>query len=240
MSTALRERAPAPDLPAPQRRRRWPVVLAVSLILALGAGLGYVLAFTSVFALTGVTVLGTTPALEQQVRVRLADEQGVPLVRIDTGAVQQDLATIPEFASVTVERRWPHSLTVTVVPRRAVALTQANDAWYSLDATGVPFAPTRTRPRGLVAIELATPGPQDPATAAALQVVRDLPAGLPARISAVRAASPYRIELLLTDKRTVVWGDASDGPAKARVLPLMLQRPGTVFDLSDPTMVTVR
>lgn len=233
-----RQRAsPVPRVPA---RRRWPVLLAVGLVVALAGSAVYVVYFTSVLALRTVSVTGAGQSVEQQVRDRLAPQLGSPLAEVDTATLQQSLNGIPEIAAATVDRSWPNGLRVTVRQRVAVAVTKANDAWWSLDATGVPFAPTKSKPAQLMQIELATPGAQDPSTTAALAVVESMPASVTALVSSVRAASPYRIELLLADKRTVIWGDPSSGEQKARVLPVMLQQPGTVFDLSDPSMVSVK
>ena len=235
------DRAALPEQHHPvPARRRWPLLLAVGLVVAVVASAVYVVYFTSVLALRTVSVAGAGQAVEQQVREQLAPHLGEPLAELDTDALQQRLDTIPEIAASTVDRAWPNGLTVTVRLRAAVAVTKANDAWWSLDAGGVPFAPARIRPAKLMQVELATPGPRDPSTTAALAVLSALPASVTALVSSVRAASPYRIELVLTDKRTVIWGDPSASAQKAKVLPVMLQQPGTVFDLSDPTMVSVK
>lgn len=231
-----REPHPRPD----HAPRRWPLLLAVGLVVALAGSAVYVVYFTSVLALRTVSVVGAGQSVEQQVRAQLAPQLGVPLAEVDTAAVQQALDGIPDIAATTVDRSWPNGLRVTVRQRVAVAVTKANDAWWSLDASGVPFAPTKVKPAKLMPIELATPGAQDPSTTAALSVVDSLPDSVSALVSSVRAASPYRIELLLADKRTVIWGDSSAGEQKAKVLPVMLQQPGSVFDLSDPTMVSVK
>lgn len=221
-------------------RRRWPVYLALALVGVLMAAGVYVVYFTSVLALRTVSVVGADQSVEQQVRDELADQLGRPLAGLDTDGVQRTLDAIPEIESASVQRHWPHGVDVVISQRRAVAVTKANDAWWSLDATGVPFSPVRARPARLMLLELATPGADDAATHAALQVLAALPADIRTLTSSIRAASPYRIELLLADKRTVIWGDASASAQKAKVLPLMLQQRGTVFDLSDPTMVSVK
>jgi cell division protein FtsQ len=55
------------------------------------------------------------------------------------------------------------------------------------------------------------------------------------------APAPARIRLVLTGKREVVWGDASDGPTKARaVVSLLASRKDGVIDVSASPVVTVR
>lgn len=54
------------------------------------------------------------------------------------------------------------------------------------------------------------------------------------------ARSVSDIELKLRDDRTVVWGGTDDSERKAAVVLPVLTRPGTVFDVSSPDLVTVR
>lgn len=214
-------------------------MLAISLVLAVLAGGGYLVFKTPMFAVQQVAITGVKGELAQQVKRSTADRIGSPLVSVDIDALRDQLAGIPEVASVTVARTWPHTLTVAVAARVPVAVTNANGSWWLMDANGLPYRSGPTRPLGLPAIELATPGTGDPATKAALQVVTALPADVTALISKVTAISAYRVTLVLKDGRTVVWGDGSRTAAKAKILPAVLQQPGRTFDLSDPTMVTV-
>jgi cell division protein FtsQ len=48
------------------------------------------------------------------------------------------------------------------------------------------------------------------------------------------------VTLTLRDGRTVLWGGADESAAKARVLTALLGRSGTVYDVSTPSVVTVR
>lgn len=220
--------------------RRWPWVLAVVLLLALAAGGTYVVRSTALFSVTQVAVVGAGERLSTQVQQALAGEVGTPLIRVDTAGVRATVADLPDVAAVTVGRSWPHTLTVSVTPRVPVAVTNANGAWWLMDADGLPYRTTPDKPPKLTSVELAAPGPGDPATMAALCVVQALPATMPTAVQAVRAESPYRVVLRLVDQRSVIWGDCSNSPRKAAVLPVMLAQPGTVFDLSDPSMVSVK
>lgn len=236
------DRARRPDTRPP--RRRWPWVLAVVLLLAVIGGAVYVVRSTPMFAVRQVAVVGVGDVgvgerVTAEVRRATADEVGTPLIRVDTAAVRARVAALPDVAAVSVERGWPNTLTVSVTPRVPVAVTNANDAWWLMDAAGLPYRSTPDKPAGLIPVELAAPGPGDPATAAALCVVEALPADLPVPVTAIRAESPYRVVLQLADERSVVWGDCSSSVRKAAVLPVMLAQPGTVFDISDPSMVTV-
>ncbi len=86
---------------------------------------------------------------------------------------------------------------------------------------------------------MAAPGPGDASTGAALTSVTALPSALLAEVASVAAPTPESVTLTLRDGRTVIWGDAADGQTKAEVLPALLRQPGTRYDISTPTAVTV-
>ncbi|MBM9469253.1 cell division protein FtsQ/DivIB [Nakamurella leprariae] len=269
--------------PVRARRRRWPLLVGLATVAVLLVA-GFVVAwFTPVLGVRSVQVDGITaatggdaaadpsattgdPAAAEQVRAEVLAASGValdtPLARVDPAAVAARVAALPGITAAEVERAWPDTLLITVELPVPVAVTQANDSWWLLDATGEPYRTVAGRESvpTLPVVELATPGPQDPATLAAVRVSGVLPESLRAQLAAVAATSPYDVTLRLTDGRTVRWGTAGPDPGvaatagdgsddttldvdtarKLQVLPAVLQQPGTVFDISDPTLVSVR
>ena len=229
----------APDVRLP--RRRWPMALTLVLLLALLAGAGIVVWSSPILGLRTVDVQGSGAAdLAPEVRAAVGLPDGTPLIRIDLAAVQQRVAAVGPVASAQVVRRWPHALVITVTERLPLAVTQADGHWWLLDATGKPYQRVATPPDGLLPIELATPGQGDRATLAALGVVGSLTPAIREQVTAVVAPSAYNISLDLTRGRTVIWGTDSDNATKVQVLPALLKRPGTSFDITDPTLATVR
>jgi len=109
-----------------------------------------------------------------------------------------------------------------------------------VDATGVPFGTAPALPAGLVRLEVEAPGPDDPATRAALAVHAALPAPLRGLVRTVAAASPQAVTLGLADGRQVVWGAVQDTPVKAAAVLALLKGPGRVFDVSAGGVVVVR
>jgi cell division protein FtsQ len=67
-----------------------------------------------------------------------------------------------------------------------------------------------------------------------------LPSDLRDLLLRVEAPSESGVELVLTDGRRIVWGDATDSQQKARVAESLLAQPGKVIDVSAPGVVTVR
>jgi cell division protein FtsQ len=245
MTAGLRDRDAIDDdgfddepRPAP---RRWPVLLALALVTLLMAAGGYLVWESPVLALRTVLVDGSGASeLAPQVREAVAVPAGTPLVRIDLAAVRDRVAAVGPVATAQVRREWPHTLVVTVTGRVPLAVTQANAHWWLLDATGKPYQQVPSRPAGLMPIQLATPGEGDRATVAALGVLGALPEAIRRQVTGVVAPSAYDISLTLTGGRTVIWGANTDGARKAAVLPAVLARPGRTYDVTDPTLVTVR
>jgi len=216
-------------------------VLALVLILAVAGGAYYVVRWTSVLGLKQVVVTGVSGSLADRARDAVDVPIGTPLITVEPAAVVARVkAAMPEVETVTAVRRWPDAVLVTITPRTAVAATQANGAWWLLDRYGVPYLKVAAKPEKLLTVDLATPGPDDRATLGAIAVIRSLPKSVASQVTAVVARSPYRIVLSLTGDKTVIWGDESQVEAKAKVLPVLLEQPGTMYDISDPTFATVR
>ncbi len=223
------------------RRRGWIGRALVTVLLLCVAGGAAVVWASPVLGLKTVAVDGPGAAdLAVPVRSAVALPVGLPLARIDLATVRNRVLSLGPVATATVQRQWPNTLRITVTERIAVATTQANGHWWLLDATGLPYRQLDAQPADLMPIELATPGPDDRATTAALTVLSSLPAAFRAQVHRIVAPTAYDVTLQLSDGRTVIWGSAGDAATKVAVLPAILKRPGSVFDISDPTLVTVR
>ena len=226
-------------------RRQWPWVLAAFLVLVLLGGAAYVAYRTPVLGVKAVAVLTTGGELSDEVRGEVvgaaAVAVGTPLIMVNLESVRRRVLAVPQVSAASVSRHWPNELSITVTQRSAVALTRANGALWLLDATGVPYLEVDgPAPAGLLTIDLATPGAGDAATLAGLAVVGQLKAPIRDQVASVSAPSAYRVVITLRDGRVVVWGSADQGARKMQILPALLAQPGHTFDLSDPTMVTVR
>jgi len=104
----------------------------------------------------------------------------------------------------------------------------------------VAFSTVPTRPPGLPLVALATPGPADPATVAALKVLAALPDALKDHMTRLAADTPAGIRLELAGGRTIIWGDAERNERKATVATRLLREPVKVIDVSAPDLATTR
>ncbi len=225
----------------PKKPRRWPWIVALVAVAALLCGAVYAVFFSALLGLQTVRVIGVSDDLVATIRAVAPAPDGTPLARIDLGAVADDVDDIPQIAEVEVSRDWPHSLTIAVTPRVPVAVTSANGQLWLLDATGDPYLAVSTPPAGVVTVQLVAPAVGDPSTMAALTVASALTPQFRPTVTAISARTPFDVELTLKNGRTVLWGQASQSAQKMQVLPALLAaQDGKVYDITDPTLVTVR
>ncbi|MBF6340267.1 FtsQ-type POTRA domain-containing protein [Nocardia abscessus] len=195
--------------------------------------------FTPVLSVRTVRIEGAVAVSEQQVRDVLEIPSGRSMLRIDTTAVARRVASIPKVRTARVQRVFPSTVRVTVVERTAVLFYDSPQGAHLLDADGVEFAVEPT-PIGVPKLITEHPGDADPVTRAAVSILAIVPPALAVQVGEVAARSVSNISLNLKDGRTVLWGGTNDAERKSAVVLPLLTRPGTVFDVSSPNLVTVK
>jgi cell division protein FtsQ len=223
-----------------RRRRALRLTGIAAVALAPLALLAWVLLMSPLLAVRTVAVSGTTRLSPEQVRVAADVVRGTPLARVDASAVVRRVQSLRAVADVRVTRAWPSTLKLQVIERKPVVWVSAKSGVTLVDAAGVPFAAAATRPPNIVRLQVAHPGPKDPTTRAALDVLAVLPQPIRGRVAIVRAASPSSVTLVLRDGRRVLWGGVDDTALKAQAAEALLKMPGSVYDVSRPGVVTRR
>src|SRR5262249_22689866 len=125
------------------------------------------------------------------------------------------------------------------VERIPVAVKELPDGVHLYDRDGVDFA-TAPPPAGVPYFDLDNPGPSDPPTKAALQVLTALRPEIARQVNPVAAPSVASVTLTLDDGRVVVWGTTDRTSEKAEKLAALLTRPGRTYDVSSPDLPTVK
>jgi len=240
---ALRGPTKASDRPlaARYRRRRLAAALfgVVALLVVVVLGTRVLLYDAGLANVEDLTVTGVTTVPEQAVRDAAAVSPGGPLISVDTAGIASRVAALEGVASVGVRRAWPHTVEVDVTERVPVALWQSPAGLYEVDTTGLSYRRAPDPPPALPRLTFAGVGPQDPATTAAITVLRDLTEPLRAQVATVAVAGT-QVTLGLVDDRSVRWGDPERSADKVAVLGPLLGQPGSVYDVSSPDLPTVR
>ena len=79
---------------------------------------------TPLFGVRSIEVTGAGPLVERQVRRALDERTGASLVGLDLDAAGRDVAALSTVAEVTFDRAYPHTLRVSIVPERPVAIVR--------------------------------------------------------------------------------------------------------------------
>ena len=215
------------------------VVIWSVLLIVVAVGLGLLLYFTPIMSARNTVITGLGAVTQEEVVAAAAVKPGTPLLQINTDAVAERVATIRRVATVRVQREYPYALRITVVERVPVVVKDYPDGPHLFDRDGVDFA-TAPPPPGLPYLDADNPGPSDPPTKAALQVMTALRPEVAAQVGRVAAPSVAAITLTLADGREVVWGTTDRTEEKALKLAALLTQPGRTYDVSSPDLPTVK
>ena len=229
----------------PVRRNRRPVQLAV--VVAALVAVVWLLLVGPVLGVRSVQVDGVRTLPAGQVREAAGIAPGTPLLRVDLDAARARVARLPQVASAKVTRGWPHTVVVTVVERAPVAVVGEPGRRTLVDADGVLFDTiSGAPPAGVVPLDVAAPGPRDPATMAALTAIEALSTQLRRQVASVAATTPDDITLTLTDGMLVRWGGPEKSGRKGDALEAVIGQlakgaldPATTIDVSAPEAVVL-
>jgi cell division protein FtsQ len=210
--------------------------------LATAFGAFWIARETPLFAVDVIDVRGAEPPVVLEVRSALRSLQDQSLLRVSPGDVEGVVAALPSVAAASVDRSFPHTLVVTVVPERPVAVLRRGGESWLVAGSGRAIRKVALRaslrlPRLWVArgveVHAGSLLPTELAGAArALAQAQRFPRG----VAAVQPAEG-ELTLVLRGGLRIRLGDARDVALKLaiaeRILPLV--EPGTAYvDVSLP------
>ena len=113
------------------------VALLGIVLLSAIALFGYrLIAASGAFDVSRVEVTGAGMATQAVQRAALDQAGGTSMLNVDPSALAQQLAALPRVQSATVDRAFPHTLAITVVPERPVAIAPTGSGRVVLAASG--------------------------------------------------------------------------------------------------------
>lgn len=245
------------DIRVGSRRRQ----ASIGALTALGTVVVLILASVLVFATPlfgarSIDVTGVKQLSVQRVKDAAAVDSGTPLARLNTQDVARRVLSIPQVQKAQVTRSWPGTVRIKVKERRPAGVAQQGNQFVIIDAVGVPYLVSKTRPADLPLIAVAdparvaipdfsaTPQPKKDKTLVAMaRTARALTPELREQLVKITATDQRRVVLELRGGRTFVWGaadDPTDNIRKATVATVLLGKPGKQVDVSTPGVVSVR
>lgn len=177
-----------------------------------------------------------------EVTTVLASHDGESLALLNVPHVADQLRDITGVLDAQVERVWPSGLRVTLVARHPVAAIASGTGFALLDADAIQVGLVDQAPANLPLVSV--PVGDDRVLAAVLEVIRNLPADLLARVTGIGAQTEDTVSFEVLDGPHVEWGSANDSALKAQVLAVMMASPSAVsagvIDVSAPTLPITR
>ncbi|MEV7029759.1 FtsQ-type POTRA domain-containing protein [Streptomyces sp. NPDC093272] len=230
------------------RRFRTIVILALAVVL-LGSGSVWLLYGSPWLRVRHVSVSGTAVLTPEEVLEAADVPVGAPLVSVDTDGIEARLRRkLPRIDEIDVVRSWPRGIGLKVTERTPVLLIEKDGKFTEVDKKGVRFATVSRAPHGAPSLELSL-ARSGSATASlrrfgtdrvvreAVAVAGDIPAAVRRDTRTLKVRSYDDITLELSGGRTVEWGSAENGAAKARTLTALMKAASGAryFDVSVPT-----
>jgi cell division protein FtsQ len=252
-ATGLRE----PAAPAGPRARRslartpspWRAAFSGLAIAGVVAGAAWLLLGSPLLVVRSVVVTGTHLVPASEVRAAAGIPAGLPMIRVGTGAVAGRVEGITQVESAQVTKSWPDRIVIAVrerTPGLAVPVpssVSASGGYDLIDGSGVIVRWARVRPRTMPLFQ-ATAAPAalrgNPAVAAAVTVLNQVPAWISRSTVAVAASSPQDVTLRLPGRVTIVWGGTDRPTAKAAVLAILMHTHARYYDVSAPGTALTR
>ena len=125
------------------------------------------------------------------------------------------MAALPLVKSASVERAWPHTLTITVREREPWGIWEQSGVQYTIDRDGVVLGLFQA-PEGAPIIKSAEQGGRRQgdrvdyqAVEAAVQIYGELPGALGVGVAEVAFLAGKGVQVTTSDSRTALFGDSS-------------------------------
>lgn len=224
-------------LPRRPRRRLRAWITAALVVVLLGGILG-LLYLTPILSVHSVSVKGTRLADQNKVKTLLAPLRDTPLARVSTDRVKELLASEPAIQDVRLGLDGASKLVVEIIEHREVAILKQGEDFFLVGDNGARLKKLAKRSdRKLPVVQLSAPDPDRRIFDTVVQALAQLPTEVLAKLDTAGAGSVDTVRFKLTDGRTVVWGDASQGAFKAAALKVLLSKSGVkdkLLDVSTP------
>lgn len=220
----------------PRRRLRgW---ITAGVVLLLLAGILGLLYLTPLLSVRSVSVKGTRLADQNRVQTLLEPLEDTPLARVSTDGVKRLLASEPAIQDVRLGLDGPSELVVEIIEHREVAILKQGEEFFLVGDNGARLKKLAKRTdRKLPVVQLSAPDGDGRIFDTVVQALAQLPTEVLAKLETAGASSVDTVTFKLTDGRSVVWGDASQGAFKAADLKVLLSTADLkdkILDVSTP------
>jgi len=200
-------------------------MIALAGVLAVLVG-GWRVTNSRIFALRNLRVVGNVRLTTSQVERLAGLTRTTNVFWFSSGKAEGKLTESPWVAGATVSRTLPGDVVIRVIERSPVAVVAAPAGRPSLVAAdGTVLGPAGRAGRlPLISVlgSLPSPGGHVDARTPGLVVAAALPGSVRRQVASIDVAADGQIMLWLKDGVRVLFGDASEAPAKVEALSAVL------------------
>jgi cell division protein FtsQ len=224
--------------PGAGRGRRRPSAKAL-LFAAVGAtivaAMAWALLGSRLLVVRSVQVVGGGRAVPvAQVLAAAHVRHGMPLIRVNTGAIARQVEQLRQVQFAQVSKDWPSTVMITVTPRTAVFAVRVAGGYALVDRFGVSIRDVASQPAGLPLLSVSAGAMLrgNPTVRAAAVVLTELPPRIAGKVRGVSAPSSSAVSLTLANGSVVVWGNTAQAKQKAEELTVLMHRHARSYDVS--------
>jgi cell division protein FtsQ len=207
-------------------------------VAALIAAAVWALYGSRLLVVRSIQVTGTHLVPKSEVLAAAGIPEGLPLMRVNTGAAASRVDRITQVQSAQVTRNWPDGVVITVRERTPALAVPVAGGFDLVDPSGVVVRQVTKQPGRLPRFVPAGPLTGNPGVRAAASVLRELPRTLAGRVTSVTVPTPDAVTLHLRGGVTVDWGSPGLAAQKARVLAILMRTHARSYDVSAPGSAT--
>ena len=196
-----------------------------------------VVAVVAVVLLAAVVVWIFPVIRVNSIEVSGAERVSAETVLADSGIAEGDNLLRIDASGVTVSRHFPSTVDIAVTEREVVGFVEHDDGAHLIDHQGHAFL-IDTPPDE--AVEITGEVEDEAAVNAAVAAIATVSDPIRREIASLEVKSSHAMELRLHDGRTIYWGVDDANEQKAAALEHVIHREGQHWDISNPSLVTVR
>ncbi len=221
--------------------RKKVIAIVVAVIVVMVAILAAVAWFVPVLKVSSVEITGATRTDTEVAEELSGINIGDNFLRIDAAAAATAIADMPWVGSVTVNRRLPSTVEIALTEREAIVFVKRPDGDHIIDTEGLPII-IGPPPFGTIEVTGTREEDQDvlPAVIDVVNAINDYNPDLKGQIATIDAPDRFDLLLRLNDGREIYWGSSENNHDKAVALSTVIKREGQRWNISSPSMVTVR
>lgn len=217
------------------------IAIVVAVLVAIAAILGAVAWFVPILKVSSIEVNGTAATDPAAVIETSGIVEGENLLRVNVNSAAHNIVELPWVKSVTINRKLPGTISVEVQERVAAVFQSSADGDVIYDTEGKAII-IGTPPPGTVEVKATDADNPEilPAVISVINSIREQDAAMLNNVATVEAPDQFDILLKLKDGREIYWGSAENNHDKAVAMSTVLKREGQHWNISSPSMVSVR